>query len=111
LRLIVKERTTRTNGERVVLKGHFHISTQELCDALVEPEKDTKTKVVKIVKKKSKTISYEAASQVEVEEECQEESESDTIPYLLAYKTPLRYKTPPHIRPPLREGTCLARAT
>jgi hypothetical protein len=59
------------------------------------------------------------------------------VPYLLAYKTPLRYKTPSHIRlpqaerrckicmahrpstivnpfairPPLREGICLARAT
>jgi hypothetical protein len=26
------------------------------------------------------------------------------IPYLLAYKTPLRYKTPSHIVPPLAEG-------
>ena len=42
LRSIIKKRTTRTKGKRVVLKGHFHISTQELCDAVVEAEKATK---------------------------------------------------------------------
>jgi hypothetical protein len=28
------------------------------------------------------------------------------LPYKLAYKTPLRYKTPSHIVPPLEEGRC-----
>jgi hypothetical protein len=78
LRSIVKKRTTRTKGKMVVLKGHFHIYTQELCDAVVEAEMDTK-KVTKIVKKKSKTISYDAESEEEVEEGDQEESKGDTI--------------------------------
>jgi hypothetical protein len=65
------------------------------------------------------------------------QDEREALPYLLAYKTPLRYKTPSYIRPPqaerrckicmahrpstivnpftirpsLREGICLARAT
>ena len=39
LRSIIKQRTTRTKGKRVVLKGHFHISTQELYDAVVAAEK------------------------------------------------------------------------
>jgi hypothetical protein len=41
-------------GKGVVLKGHFHISTQELCDAVVEAESDR-----------------------DIEEEAEDESESD----------------------------------
>ena len=77
MRSIIKKRTTRTKGKRVVLKGHFHISTQELCDAVIAAEKDTKERAVKRGKKKGKAVSYEAESKKEVEEEVQEESDSD----------------------------------
>ena len=39
LRAIIKKHTTHTKGKRVVLKGHFDISTQELCDAVAEATK------------------------------------------------------------------------
>jgi hypothetical protein len=42
LRSVIKQRTTRIKGKRVVLKGYFHISTQELCDAVVTAEKASK---------------------------------------------------------------------
>jgi hypothetical protein len=59
LRSIIKKRTTRTKGKRVVLKGHFHISTQELCDVVVEAEKATKKQGGKKGKTKGKGVSYE----------------------------------------------------
>ncbi|KFZ23153.1 hypothetical protein V502_02368, partial [Pseudogymnoascus sp. VKM F-4520 (FW-2644)] len=77
LRSIIKKRTTRTKGKRVVLKGHFHISTQELCNAVVEAEKATKKPVGKKGKTKGKGVSYETESEADVEEEGQDESESD----------------------------------
>ena len=76
LRSIIKQRTTRTKGKRVVLKGHFHISTQELCDAVVTAEKATKKQAEKKRKTKAKVRSYEAESEEEVEEEGQDDSES-----------------------------------
>jgi hypothetical protein len=60
----------------VVLKGHFHISTQELCDVVVEAEKDTKSGRRKWEKKR-KVISYESESEEEVEEDAMDESESE----------------------------------
>ena len=42
LRSIIKKRNTRSKGKRMVLKGHFHISTQELLGAVVAAEKETK---------------------------------------------------------------------
>lgn len=39
---ILKKQKTHVKRKRVVLKGHFYISTQELCDAVVEAEKTTK---------------------------------------------------------------------
>jgi len=41
-RSIIKKCTTRTKGKTVILKGHFYIFTQELCDAALEAEKATK---------------------------------------------------------------------
>lgn len=79
LRSIIKKRTTCTKGKRMALKGHFHISTQKLCNAAVEAEEDTKRRVKKTMKRKSKAISYEPESEEEVEEEDQEESEGDII--------------------------------
>jgi hypothetical protein len=77
LRSITKKRTTRTKGKRVILKGHFHISTQELHDAVVEAEKDTKSRVKKKVKTKKRAISYESENEEEDEEEAEDESESE----------------------------------
>ncbi|ELR06952.1 hypothetical protein GMDG_08186, partial [Pseudogymnoascus destructans 20631-21] len=41
LRSVIKRRKVRTKGKRVILKDHFHVSTQELCDAVMEAEKAT----------------------------------------------------------------------
>jgi hypothetical protein len=59
------------------LKGHFHISTHELCDAVVEAEKATKKQVGKKGKTKGKGISYEVESDKDIEEEVEDQSESD----------------------------------
>ncbi|ODQ68871.1 hypothetical protein LIPSTDRAFT_7335 [Lipomyces starkeyi NRRL Y-11557] len=72
------KRTNRTKGKRVVLKGQFHVSTQELCDAVAAAEKDTKTRARKRRKKKGKGISYEIESEGDIEEGTQDEFESDT---------------------------------
>lgn len=77
LRSIIKKRKTRIQGNRVVLKGHFHISTQELCDAVVEAEKATKRRAGKKAKLKSKANSYEVESEVDIEEEGSDECESE----------------------------------
>ncbi|KAK9317836.1 hypothetical protein V1524DRAFT_206059 [Lipomyces starkeyi] len=70
-------RKTRTKGKRVVFKGHFHISTQDLHDAVVTAENETKQHARKKVKKRGKAISYEAKSEEETEEEGKEDIESD----------------------------------
>lgn len=77
LRSIIKKRTTRTKGKRVVLKGHFHISTQELCDAVIEAEKATKKQSRKKAKAKAKADLYGTESEGDIEEEGQDESESE----------------------------------
>ncbi|KAH7317195.1 hypothetical protein BKA65DRAFT_529750 [Rhexocercosporidium sp. MPI-PUGE-AT-0058] len=77
LRSIIKQRTTRIKGKRVVLKGHFHISTQKLYDAIVAAEKATKKQAEKKRKTKAKVKSYEAESEEEVEEEGQDDSKSE----------------------------------
>ena len=77
LRSIIKKRTTRKKGKRVVLKGHFHISTQELCDAVVEAEKVTKKQVRKKTKTKGKADLYETESEGDIEKEGQDEAESE----------------------------------
>jgi hypothetical protein len=77
LRSILKKRTTRTKGKRVVLKGHFHISTQELCAAVVKAEKVTRKQARKKVKTKGKAILYDTESEKDTEEEAQDGIESD----------------------------------
>jgi hypothetical protein len=77
LRSIIKKRTTRKKGKRVALKGHFYISTQELCDAVVAAEKDTKDRASKKRKTKGKEISEEAEIDRDTEEEAEDESESE----------------------------------
>jgi hypothetical protein len=77
LRSIIKKRTTRTKGKRMVLKGHFYISTQELLKGVKGAELDTKTRAKKKVKTKGKKVSYEAESEEDIEEEAMDESESE----------------------------------
>lgn len=64
-------------GIKVVLKGHFHISTQELCDVVVEAEKVTKTQARKKVKERGRELLYGTEIEEEIEGEAQDESESD----------------------------------
>jgi hypothetical protein len=77
LRAIIKTRKERKKGKRAVLKGQFHISTEELRTGVVAAEKETKARVGKKGKKKGKDISYEVESEEEVEEDIQEEIDSD----------------------------------
>ncbi|KAK6591848.1 hypothetical protein H4I96_12125 [Botrytis cinerea] len=77
LRSIMKKRTTRTKGKRVVLKGHFNISTQELCDAVVEAEKATKKQTGKNGNGKGKAIMYNTEIDEDNEEEAEDGSESE----------------------------------
>jgi len=77
LRSIIKKRKTRSKGKRVVLKGHFHISTQELCDAVVAAEIETKNRARKKGKKKTEIMSDEAESEEDYEEHAPEETDGD----------------------------------
>jgi hypothetical protein len=77
LRLIIKKRATRKNGKRVILKGHFHISTQKLCDAVIEAEKATKKQAGRKREEKGKAIVYEAETDEDIEEEAEDDSESE----------------------------------
>ena len=68
LQSIIKKRTTLTKEKRVILKGNFHISMQELHKGVVEAELDTKTRAKKKVKTKERTVLYEAESKEDIEE-------------------------------------------
>ena len=61
----------------MVLKGHHHISTQALYNAVVEAENETKRQAKKKGKKKGKAIAYETESNRDDEEEVEDQSESD----------------------------------
>jgi hypothetical protein len=78
LRSIMKRRTVYTKGKRVVLKGHFHITTQELCDAVIEAEKATQNLTKKKRKTKNKRTSLDTEIDEYIEEELREQSESDS---------------------------------
>src|ERR1700710_2017183 len=77
LRSIIKKRTTRTKGKRVILKGQFLISTQELLKEVQEAELDTKTRAKKKAKTKGRAVLYEAESEEDIEEEASDELESE----------------------------------
>jgi hydroxymethylglutaryl-CoA reductase len=51
--LIINSRKARTVGKRAVLKGHFHLSTKELRNAVIAAEKDTVEKAKQKVKNKA----------------------------------------------------------
>ena len=57
------------------MKGHFYISTQELCDAVVEAEKTTKYQVKRKRKRQSKGVLYEADIDKNIEEKTEDQSE------------------------------------
>jgi hypothetical protein len=71
----------------VVLKGHFRISTQELCDAVVEAEKVTKTGGRTKAKTKGREILYDSEIEEVIEGEVQDESESDTEDCIIVANT------------------------
>ena len=85
LRSIIKKHTTRKKGKRVVLKGHFHISTQELCNVVVQAEKETKKQVKGKGKKKGKAIIYKTESDKDEEEEAEDQIETNTEDYIIIY--------------------------
>ena len=78
LHSVIKRRTIRTKGKRVVLKGHFHISTQELYDAVMEAENVTQKQSQKKRKTKGKHASSDDEIEEYIEEEAEEHSWSDT---------------------------------
>ena len=67
----------------MVLKGHFLISTQELCDVVVEAEKATKRQARKKAKTKGKADLYKTESEGDIEEEDQDESENEVGDYII----------------------------
>ena len=77
LRSIIKKRTTRKSGKRLVLSGQFHISTQVLLDGVIEAEKVTKERAAKKGKSKGKGVVREAEIEEDEEEEDIDESESE----------------------------------
>ncbi|OAF59573.1 hypothetical protein VC83_04036 [Pseudogymnoascus destructans] len=78
LRLVMKRCAVRTKGKRVILKGHFHVSTQELCDVVVEVEKATQNLSKKKRKTKDKRVSSDDEIDEYIKEEAGEQSESDS---------------------------------
>ena len=64
-----KTGTTRKNGNWEVLKGHLHISTQELCDAVGEVEKATKSQAKKRGRKNREINVYETKNNKDTKEE------------------------------------------
>jgi predicted signal transduction protein with EAL and GGDEF domain len=65
-------------GKEGGLKGHFHISTQELYNVVVKAEKATKRQAKKKGKGKGRAVLYKAESEENIEEEARDESESET---------------------------------
>lgn len=61
----------------MALKGHLHISTQELCDVVVAAEKATEMQARKKRKSKAKVRSDEVENEQEVEKDGQDDSGSE----------------------------------
>ena len=59
------------------MKGHFHISTQELHKAVVAAKLDTQNRAKKRVGKKERAISLKAGSKEDIKEEAIDEPESE----------------------------------
>ena len=67
----------------MVLKGHFHISTQELYDIIVEAKKATKRQARKKAKTKGKADLYETKSKGDIKEEDQDKSKNKVRDYII----------------------------
>ena len=74
---IAKKRTERKKGKRAVLKGQFHISTEELRAAVIAAEKETVKAKKKLGKGKGKQASCETESEAEGKEDIGDEINSD----------------------------------
>ena len=61
----------------MALKGQFHVSTQELCDAVIAAEKATKTQARKRRKSKAKERPDQVDNEQEVETDGQDDSGSE----------------------------------
>jgi uncharacterized protein (DUF2267 family) len=83
LRSILQKRKIRTNGKRIALKGHFLVSTQELCNAVVVAEKATKERASKKRKTKGKKKAEESKTEEDIEEETGDNSESEIEDYII----------------------------
>ena len=75
LRSIIKKRKAPNKGKRVILKGQFHISTEELMAQVVEAEAATATS--KKSKKSAQSLADKAAIEELDEEDIEEPYDSD----------------------------------
>jgi hypothetical protein len=77
LQAIIQTRRTCMKGKRAVLKGKFHVSTEELHDAVVAAEEETAGKTRKSGNRKGKQALNMVAIDIDVEEDIEEEYDSD----------------------------------
>jgi hypothetical protein len=77
LRSIIQLRKRRSKGKRVLLRGHFHVSTAELRDAVIQAELDTRKKSKQSDNKKRKNALNDTESDEEVAEDMDEEFDTD----------------------------------
>ena len=81
--MIIKKHITYIKGKRVVLKGHFYISMQELYNIIIEAKKAIKKQARKKTKTKGKADLYKTKSKGDIKEEGQDESESEIRDYII----------------------------
>jgi hypothetical protein len=77
LRAIIQTRRTCTKGKRAILKGHFHVSTEELRSQVVEAEEATTQKAIKQGSTTTKQPKKVVLIDSEVEEDIEELYDSD----------------------------------
>jgi hypothetical protein len=77
LRAIIQTRRTRMKGKRAILKGHFHISTEELRSQVVEAEEATTQRATKQGSTTTKQAKKVVLIESEVEEDIEELYDSD----------------------------------
>ena len=67
----------------MVLKGHFHISTQELYNAVLEAKQATAKRARKKGKKGGKIEISESENEVDIEEDTDNELENEIGDYII----------------------------
>ena len=81
MRAIIKTRRERKKGKRAALKGHFHITTEELCASVIAAEEATTVKMMKPAKKPTKKNNNNAIQYIDTDMEddngLEEDFESD----------------------------------